>query len=97
MDTNIQKVTNDLLSDAELMSKIERAETSNEVSELLAEKGVDINAETIDAFMRERSELGELSENELENVAGGKFKLRYLNPVYWIGRLLAYAVTKDMC
>ena len=97
MDTNIQKVTNDLLSDAELMSKIERAETSNEVSELLAEKGVDISAETIDAFMRERSELGELSENELENVAGGKFKLRYLNPVYWVGRLLAYAVTKDMC
>ncbi len=97
MDTNIQKVTNDLLSDAELMSKIERAETSNEVSELLAEKGVDISAETIDAFMRERSELGELSENELENVAGGKFKLRYLNPVYWVGRLIAYAVTKDMC
>ena len=47
--------------------------------------------------MKQSFNSGELTENDLENVAGGGFKLRYLNPFYWVGRLLAYAVTKDMC
>ena len=96
MSTNIQEITNAVINDENLMSRLEKAENSQEVSVLLAEKGVDISPETIDEFMKQPFESGELTENDLENVAGG-FKLRYLNPFYWVGRLLAYAVTKDMC
>ena len=78
------------------MSRLEKAESSRDVSALLAEKGVEIRPETVDEFMKQPFDSGELSENDLENVAGG-FKLRYLNPFYWVGRLLAYAATKDMC
>ena len=46
--------------------------------------------------MDQQQGAGELSEEDLEKVAGGGFKLRYINPFYWVGRLIAYAVTKDM-
>lgn len=100
MEKNVQELTNEILQDQDLVSRLETAESSQEVSELLAEKGVQITAEQIDTFMAEElngAEMeGELDEAALENVAGG-FKLRYLNPFYWVGRLLAAAVTKDMC
>ena len=96
MAMDVQKLTEYVLNDEELMSNLENANSAQEVSALLAGKGININAETIDAFMTQLLSNGELNEEDLENVAGG-FKLRYLNPFYWVGRLLAYAVTKDMC
>lgn len=95
MSIDIQETTNAVLKDEELMHRLENAKDSKEVSELLAEKGIAISAEKIDEFMNQQLELGELSEEDLEKVAGGGFKLRYINPFYWVGRLVAWAVTKD--
>lgn len=94
--TDIEKLTNEITNDKELMEKLGNAKDSHEVSMLLAEKGVNLSAEQIDEFMSQQDGSGELSPDELENVAGG-FKLRYINPFYWVGRLIAWGVTKDMC
>ncbi len=96
MAANVQELTSEIMNDKELMTKLENAGNAQEISELLAGKGVKISAEQIDEFMARELNSGELSEEEMENVAGG-FKLRYLNPFYWLGRLLAKAVTDDMC
>ena len=95
MAKNVQELTKELLNDKELVAKLENAESAQEVSELLAGKGVEISAEQIEAVMAK--DQGELSEENLENVAGGAFKFRYLNPFYWLGRLLAAATTSGMC
>ena len=39
----------------------------------------------------------ELNENDLGAVAGGAFKLRYLNSVYWVGRLFDWVASKNLC
>ena len=95
MAKNVQELTKELLNDKELVAKLENAENAQEVSELLAGKGVEISAEQIEAVMAK--DQGELSEENLENVAGGAFKFRYLNPFYWLGRLLAAVTTSGMC
>lgn len=97
MAVNVQELTNEILNDKEFMSRLENAGSAQEVSELLADKGVKISAEQVDEFMLNEIGFGELSEEQMESVAGGKFKWRYLNPLYWLGRLLAAAVTNDMC
>ena len=95
MNQNVQELTKELLNDKDLVAKLENAESAQEVSELLAGKGVEISAEQIEAVMAK--DQGELSEENLENVAGGAFKFRYLNPFYWLGRLLAAVTTSGMC
>ena len=97
MKNDINELTNEVLNDKELLSKIEKAENAQEVSELLAEKGIVISAETIDEFMDQQIDSRELDEVELANVSGGGFKLRYVNPLYWVGRLIAYGTTRNMC
>ena len=97
MAKNVQELTKELLNDKDLVAKLENAESAQEVSELLAGKGVEISAEQIEAFMAKEQGEGELSEENLENVAGGAFKFRYLNPFYWLGRLLAAVTTSGMC
>ena len=97
MNADYQEITNEVLNDKDLMARLEKAESSQEVSQILAEKGVNIAPEAIDEFMKQPLDAGELTEDDLEKVAGGSFKLRYLNPFYWVGRLIAWAVTNDMC
>lgn len=95
MSTNIQEITDAIINDENMMSRLEKAESAQEVSELLAEKGVSIAPEAIDEFMKQSCDSGELTEDDLENIAGGGFKFRYLNPAYWLGRLIGAAITKS--
>lgn len=97
MENKAQVMTNTVISDSAVMARLENAADAQEVSKILAEKGINISAEAIDEFMAQQLGEGELDENQLEAVAGGGFKLRYLNPIYWVGRLFGWAVTKDMC
>ena len=98
MENKAQVMTNTVISDSDVMARLANVADAQEVSEILAEKGINISAEAIDEFMIQQIGEGELNENQLETVAGGGgFKLRYLNPFYWVGRLLAWAVSKDMC
>lgn len=96
MSADINEKAKTVLDDKDLMAKLEKAESAQEVSDLLATKDVVIDAATINEFMENQIELGELNEDDLDKVAGG-FKLRYVNPFYWVGRLMAWAVTKDAC
>ena len=52
-------------------------------------------ADAVDKFMIQQLGDGELNEDQLEAVAGGAFKLRYLNPLYWVGRLIATFIPFD--
>lgn len=98
MASNIQELTNKVVNDQELMTRLGNANSAQEVSDLLKEKGINISAESIDEFSIHHLDTGELSVDDLENVAGGgSFKLRYLNPIYWVGRLIAAVTTKDLC
>lgn len=97
MDKKTKELFDALVDDGSIMVRLENAANSQEVSDILAEAGFNIDASKIDAFMDQLLGEGELDENQLDMVAGGGFKLRYLNPVYWVGRLLAWAVTKDIC
>jgi len=66
---------NTLLEDQDFIEKLTSAETDAEVQALLAENGVELTLEEINAVKKgveaRISEDGELSEDELENVAGG--------------------------
>lgn len=97
MENKAQVLTDAVVSDSTVMARLENAADSKEVSEILAEKGINISAEAVDEFMAQQLGEGELNENQLETVAGGAFKIKYLNPIYWVGRLLGWAVTKNMC
>lgn len=97
MDKKTKELFDALVDDGSIMVRLENAANSQEVSDILAEAGFNIDASKIDAFMDQLLGEGELDENQLDMVAGGGFKLRYLNPVYWVGRLLAWAATKDIC
>lgn len=62
-----------VLEDADFTQSLLDMETEEEVQAALKEKGVEISTEDIDAIKRalENQGEGELSEDELENVAGG--------------------------
>ena len=40
MSSNVQEITNSVLNDGDLMSRLEKSESSQDVSDLLAEKGI---------------------------------------------------------
>jgi len=66
---------NTLLEDQDFIEKLTNTETDTEVQALLAENGVELTLEEINAVKKgveaRISEEGELSEDDLENVAGG--------------------------
>lgn len=97
MDKKTNEMLEAILNDTSVMARLENASDSQEVSAILAEKGFTIEASQIDEFMAHHLGEGELNENELDAVAGGAFKLRYLNPFYWVGRLIGWAASKDLC
>ena len=66
MAANIQELTNAVTSDSDLMARLEKAQNAQEVSDLLAEKGITVSADVIDEFMDQQQGAGELSEEDLE-------------------------------
>lgn len=97
MDKKTNEILEAILKDSSVMARLENAADAQEVSAILAEKGFNIEASYIDEFMAQQLGEGELNENDLDAVAGGAFKLRYLNPVYWVGRLFGWAASKNLC
>lgn len=95
MKTN--EILEAIMNDSSVMARLENAADSQEVASILTEKGFNIDASQIDEFMAQQFGEGELNENDLDAVAGGAFKFRYLNPVYWVGRLFGWAASKNLC
>ena len=71
MNADIQAMTDSVLNDKDLMTRLENCGSSQEVSELLAEKGIEISAEKVDEFMMQQLGSEELNEEALEKVSGG--------------------------
>ena len=84
-----------LMQDEQFKEKLSQAEDLEAMAALFRNEGFEITGEDLKAAVEQQD--GELSEENLENVAGGAFKFRYLNPFYWLGRLLAAATTSGMC
>ena len=97
MDKKTQELHDAIVNDNDVMARLQAAADSQEVSEILAEKGFHIEPSKIDEFMNQLVGEGELSEDQLDAVAGGGFKLRYLNPIYWVGRLFGWAASQNLC
>lgn len=97
MNKKTNEILEAIMNDSDVMARLENAADSQEVATILAEKGFNIEASQIDEFMAQQLGEGELNENDLDAVAGGAFKLRYLNPVYWVGRLFGWAASKNLC
>lgn len=70
----LQEVFEGALQDEELAKALRVAEEKGTVVDFLKENGCEASAEAIAAFLKEmQGKLGELSDEELEDVAGGKF------------------------
>lgn len=68
-----EELLKEVLSDTDFAKSLAEMETPEEVQAALKEKGVDISLEDIAAIQNvlENQNEGELSEDDLENVAGG--------------------------
>lgn len=67
-----EQAIRELFSDETFIASILAMETPEEVQKALAEKGLDLSLEEISAIKNTLTEdEGELSEDDLENVAGG--------------------------
>jgi len=79
MEKNISAKLDELLKDESFILEMIEKETKEEVKALLAEKGVELPLEAVEALMKEVSksvdevmEAEALSDDDLEEVAGGK-------------------------
>jgi len=59
----------ELSKDQELKNRIENAESLAEVVEIFREKGIEVTEAQLEAAMKDTSD--EISESDLQNVAGG--------------------------
>ena len=73
MDKKTQELHDAIVNDNDVMARLQAAADSQEVSEILAEKGFHIEPSKIDEFMNQLVGEGELSEDQLDAVAGGGF------------------------
>lgn len=55
----------------ELLEKARKAETAEELRELAEDEGMELTAEEAEKAFAELRHIGELSDNELDNVSGG--------------------------
>lgn len=74
-----------LKQNEELQNKINAAQSSDEIAEILTQYGIEMTAGNVEDALKE----AELGEEDLDNVAGGGsgwiFKI---NPVYWVCKWL---------
>ena len=63
----------ELSKDSELKERIENAQSLTEVVEIYREKGIEVTENELEAALRETSD--EISEDDLQNVAGGRLWL----------------------
>lgn len=68
-----EKRLKELFSDQKFVDALEAANKAEEVVRLLAENGIELNTEDAEAFLtaRNKASEGELSEDALDDVAGG--------------------------
>ena len=65
-----EKIEN-LMQDTELMQKLENVKSAEEIIALLGEQGLEVSEENAQAALAALNSNGELSEEDLEKVAGG--------------------------
>ena len=66
------KLYEDLTNDNDFLEKLGTASTPAEVQQILMEKGISISAAEAEEVHRKSSAEGELSESDMDMVAGGK-------------------------
>lgn len=89
-----QNALKDLLTDTKVAEALQNADSQEEILRILNENGIAVSSEEMGNFVGTVHE-GELSEEVLDEVAGGGWLwnhlTKYWNPGYWFGR----AMTKD--
>jgi predicted ribosomally synthesized peptide with nif11-like leader len=90
----------ELFTDEAFIASIAELETAEDVQKALSEKGLDLSIEEITAIQNAlASNDGELSEDDLENVAGGSgFNLLTLYPdsIKYLNKTISGAINKSM-
>lgn len=80
-----------LIEKEEFRARVEKAESLKEVMDIFKENGVEVSEDELKAFAGE-----ELSDEELDNVAGGVWH-DYINPGYWLGRAVKKYLGGNVC
>ena len=75
---------NEILASEELKAAFAEAAKSSKTEEFLKEKGCEVTAEELTAFLKDQP-WGELSDEELDNVAGGCDTENVLSSVSTLG------------
>ncbi|MDR1240584.1 MAG: hypothetical protein LBK29_01750 [Oscillospiraceae bacterium] len=83
----------ELLTNEEFMSKVAKSKTENEVKNLFASEGVELNESQIkelkNLFIEVAKELNELDSEELDKAAGGRVEIKdFKNKQTLIGALI---------
>ena len=68
---DIKKIVEETVSDKVFVARLEASATVEEAQKVFAEKGIDLTVEELQKIAEDLSGKEELSEADLENVAGG--------------------------
>ena len=96
----MQEKLNALLEDEAFLNKMLNAENPEQVSALFAENGITMSAKEVEILRSrlENADGGELSEDQLENVAGGvdlDLIDDVLNSIVKVGERLFDSISRD--
>lgn len=82
---DIEQRLKELDNDKEFLSELEKAKTDDELIEVFQKNGIDLTKKDIEDFLKSAAKAEELSEEELNDVSGGKseyYKFKLLWYVY---------------
>ena len=86
------KLYETLTNDNDFLEKLGAASTPAEVQQILVEKGISISAAEAEEVLRKSSAEGELSESDMDMVAGGKASCLFCGRNNYKGGLVLHIV-----
>lgn len=84
------KLYEDLTNDNDFLEKLGTASTPAEAQQILMEKGISISAAEAEEALRKCSAEGELSESDMDMVAGGKASCLFCGSTSYKGSLVLH-------
>lgn len=85
---DVEEKLRELDNDKEFLSELEKAKTNDELIEVFRKNGIDLTIKDIDDFLKLAVKAEELSEEELNDVSGGKSKYYKLKLLWYIYKKL---------
>ena len=88
----LKEKLNELLEDPQFVDALSTTKSAEDMARLLGEYGVNVTAEELEGLVASVPAGGELSEEDLEAVAGGGLCVRHW--MFILGYILGFAISK---